>query len=869
MKTLAKGLNYIYHGLDRVEMRITSHPFRFHSAHASIIVVLSCNLICSVCLAERDAILEEKQVSSVPSGLASSPSTGVMVNFPSAPVRVILPLYSELTGRNVIVDAAIPPEPMRLVSQRSLDVKEATAFIESSLLLNGLVFVPVDSKTVKLVSAANGKSPRSESLPVITHVNELPSGEAVVNFILSLENLTPDEAVRTVSQVVELHSYGALTPVPNASAVIVTENSSTIRSISELLRAIDVPPAEIKNELLSLKRSDAEGIATIIKQVYENKPTSGSGGSVRGRSAVPPPQGALAPGMQHPAAGDPFPASESSPAIKVIPYRRTNQVLIVARPVDIAYVKALIQQLDSESEGQTFLKRKLHYISVTDFLPVAYNALARDTDIRTPATDGGQGTSLQSSLQNARSGVGGDDMRGSESLRSAGVSGAIGAGSQGATANASTMPRSGLAQPPSFAPPQSAVIGRTLLIADPQSNSVIVSGSAEHVRTVEQLLLEMDLRPQQIYISTVIGQLSLGDEFRQGYDFLKLLDDFTLQQSVPTVSTPAGSSSGSNTSTLQSSNSGSLISTQPSINGAGTGLSGSGASTASTSTSGGGNTLQSLDNVTNITKNPPGILTLPFTGNGLTASNFGFYGQLGSLSKYVRLFSGNRNFKVLSRPSVFTVNNGKAVISSGQRIAVPVQTLSSQGAAVGQVGTASVASSIEYRDVVLKLEVVPLINSDDEVTLRIAQLNDNIVGSQNISGNSIPTIGTQELSTTVTVRNGHTVVLGGLITESTTNEHNGVPVLKSIPVIGNLFGVREKKKVREELMIFIQPLIVGDSSADQPNSHEAGRTNIMQETLHFAADRSIQSPAYKQPSVNVHEHRTPDGEPYRRAIPVR
>jgi type II secretory pathway component HofQ len=83
---------------------------------------------------------------------------------------------------------------------------------------------------------------------------------------------------------------------------------------------------------------------------------------------------------------------------------------------------------------------------------------------------------------------------------------------------------------------------------------------------------------------------------------------------------------------------------------------------------------------------------------------------------------------------------------------------------------ANTSVSVEYRDVLLKLEVVPLINSDDEVTLKIAQINDNIVGTQTISGNTVPTIGTQELVTEVAMKNGATVVLGGLITER-VSEH--------------------------------------------------------------------------------------------------
>jgi general secretion pathway protein D len=112
---------------------------------------------------------------------------------------------------------------------------------------------------------------------------------------------------------------------------------------------------------------------------------------------------------------------------------------------------------------------------------------------------------------------------------------------------------------------------------------------------------------------------------------------------------------------------------------------------------------------------------------------------------------GNRNFKVLATPSVYAKNASKAIIQSGQKIAVPAQILSN-GAFAG--GVASNSVSVEYRDVLLKLEVIPLINSDDEVTLKIAQINDNIVGTQTISGNTVPTIGTQELVTEVSVKNG-------------------------------------------------------------------------------------------------------------------
>jgi general secretion pathway protein D len=108
---------------------------------------------------------------------------------------------------------------------------------------------------------------------------------------------------------------------------------------------------------------------------------------------------------------------------------------------------------------------------------------------------------------------------------------------------------------------------------------------------------------------------------------------------------------------------------------------------------------------------------------------------------------------VLSSPSLHITNNGKATISSGQRIAGPTNILSNAGLS----NVVAISAGFDCRDVVLKLEVVPLTSSNKVVTLRFAQINDNIVGEQNFSGNSIPTIGTQELLTTVTEKNGATV----------------------------------------------------------------------------------------------------------------
>src|SRR5205823_11141780 len=105
----------------------------------------------------------------------------------------------------------------------------------------------------------------------------------------------------------------------------------------------------------------------------------------------------------------------------------------------------------------------------------------------------------------------------------------------------------------------------------------------------------------------------------------------------------------------------------------------------------------------------------------------------------VHLLESTGKFKIISRPTVFTSNNKKAIIASGQEIPVPVSTLSN---ATNTLNVASVQSSIEYKKVVLQLEAVPLINSEKQVSLDILQKLDSCVPNADgrISGTALPTI---------------------------------------------------------------------------------------------------------------------------------
>jgi type II secretory pathway component GspD/PulD (secretin) len=136
---------------------------------------------------------------------------------------------------------------------------------------------------------------------------------------------------------------------------------------------------------------------------------------------------------------------------------------------------------------------------------------------------------------------------------------------------------------------------------------------------------------------------------------------------------------------------------------------------------------------------------------------------------------------------------------------VPVSTLSN---ATTANNVASVASSVEFKKVALQLEVVPLINSEKEVSLDILQKLDSLTGvTTTISGNAIPQISTRYIRTNVSAPNGSTIVLGGLIEDVKSNTRNGIPYLSRIPVLGALFRSTTNNKERRELIVLMCPQV--------------------------------------------------------------
>ncbi|WP_353647005.1 secretin N-terminal domain-containing protein [Mesorhizobium sp. WSM2240] len=163
--------------------------------------------------------------------------------------------------------------------------------------------------------------------------------------------------------------------------------------------------------------------------------------------------------------------------------------------------------------------------------------------------------------------------------------------------------------------------------------------------------------------------------------------------------------------------------------------------------------------------------------------------------------------KVVSAPRILAVDNQTATIQVGDQ--VPILVRSSQSTASAN---SPIVNDVEMRDTGVILAVTPRIGAGGSITLDTFQ--EVSTGIRNTLTNvQSPVISVRRLQSTVSMRNGDTIAIGGLMQDSTTQANSGVPVLKDIPLLGGLFRNTEYAKERTELLILLNPRVI-DTDAD-------------------------------------------------------
>jgi len=673
-----------------------------------------------------------------------------------------LHLYEQLTGKKLVMDNFVQGK-VNIFIAKDVSREEAIKIIEMSMALNGISLVPAGRDIVDVVGA--GQNPRKAPVPIISDLADIPAGNPVISFLFRLQYADPQE----LQQVLMAYFQGSsgtinILALPKSSSLLVTQNADIIRQLAGVIEQVDVAPAEVVSEFIKLDRADASKVVDMLNDIFEkNAQTPGQPGvrgvKVPGGVPQPMPVGESGGGL----------LSEEAVIvgkIKITPDIRTNRIHVVTRPINMPFIRQLIHEFDANVEFAKPVTRYLRYVSAGDVLPVLVQALTE------PGTDQGAGAGGQGGLP----GVGPSPGQGQQRQGGAAgnspltnnYSGSQSGGGTGSTLNISEQ----LSTQPVDTVPKAVTIGNSKLIADQRANSIIVLGNHEVVTKVEKILDEMDVKAPQVSLSTVIGQLTLQNNEEFGVDwFAKYKNRFV-------------GTSRNNT----------VFSNDP------------GVPIASSSVAPGSSPGSSVAPVVSNILDPANLINfsqiIQNVGNGTNI----YVAAGNAFAAIVHMLESTNRFRVISRPTVFTSNNKKAIIASGQEVPVPVSTLTNANAGILNQ-TAAVSASIEYKQVVLQLEVVPLINSEKEVSLDILQKIDSIVpnGNVNISGNSVPTIDTRYIRTNVSAANGSTIVLGGLIEDTKQKNYQGFPYLSRIPLIGAAFRSTASSKERRELIILMCP----------------------------------------------------------------
>jgi general secretion pathway protein D len=301
--------------------------------------------------------------------------------------------------------------------------------------------------------------------------------------------------------------------------------------------------------------------------------------------------------------------------------------------------------------------------------------------------------------------------------------------------------------------------------ADEATNSLIISASDAVFNNLRAVIEKLDVRRAQVYVEALIAEVTTDKASQFGFQWA------------------GGKAAGNGT-----------LGAMTNFPGSGASIVGAATNPASLGTAGG--------------------LSLAYLGKKITLSDGTEVRSLGALARALEEKSiGN----ILSTPNILTLDNAEAKIVVGQNVPFVTGSFSQ---ATSTTGTVNPFQTIERKDVGLTLKIKPQISEGGTIKLVISQESSTVAQATGVQASDLIT-NKRSLDTTVVVDDGNTIVLGGLIEDSVTENTQAVPFLGRIPVLGWLFKYRTEKKTKTNLMVFLRPVIV--RSAEDSYGFSASR----------------------------------------------
>ena len=314
------------------------------------------------------------------------------------------------------------------------------------------------------------------------------------------------------------------------------------------------------------------------------------------------------------------------------------------------------------------------------------------------------------------------------------------------------------AKPPAAAAAavKTAILSRDVnILADKATNTLIITADRDDYKILEEVIQKLDLPRPMVYIEALIMEVSVNKAFNIGVEWRGLREIGNTD--VKRVLGPGSTALGMGGFTGQS-------------------------------------IIPQVNPLTGAVTMPSG-LSLGVIGAGIKIGDL-FFPNIGAV---LQAYQKDSDVSILSTPQLLTLNNEDAEINVGKN--VPYITRSDTSATVpGQ----TFGQSYEYKDVGIVLKITPNINEEQFVRLKIDQQVTKLTGEQT----STPTTLKRTAKTTVVVKDNETVVIGGLIDDTTSIDTVQVPCLGDIPILGWAFKTRGSGRDKSNLFVFITPHII-------------------------------------------------------------
>jgi general secretion pathway protein D len=513
-------------------------------------------------------------------------------------------------------------------------------------------------------------------------------GDQILTQIFKLNHENPNNLVAILRPLISPNN--TINANPGTNSLVITDYADNLARIGKIIAALDQPNAS-DIDVVSLQHGVAADLAPIVQRLADGS-------------------GPVAPGVPGAAGG----------SVSVIADSRSNALIVrAANPARQAQVRDIIAKLDRPSQ-----------------------------------TGGPAGNIWVVHLKNA------DAAKMAQVLRAAfGVSGSTsGAGTSAAAPLPTAVPALGGAagagaSPQATAPIQASAGPSTggFIQADPSTNSLIITAAEPLYRQVRAMIEKLDTRRAQIYIESLIVEVSGDNAADFGFQWQGLIGKDG-DKNLGIVGTNLGNNR------------------VPSI----------------------------IDITTGAIKD--GTVAV---GAGLNIGLIRDFGGQYALAAIAQLLQTQSNTNIMSTPNLITLDNEEAKIVVGDNVPFITGQFTNTG-----TGTSNPFQTIERKDVGLTLRIKPQIGEGGTVRMTIFQESSGVVAQATGTSGTGPTTRKRSIESNVVVDDGSILVLGGLIEDRFEENKSKVPLLGDIPVLGNLFKSESRTKRRTNLMVFLRPVVM-------------------------------------------------------------